>query len=787
MIEKIKIKSYWVEANENEGNAPSRRIIHGKFIGLNEPQDLLKIGFKLAKGYFKCGSEQTIDWVEDAEIFTFSNNTWKKIHTIIGLEKPVDKSSHEWFEINEVQTEALFVSIRKSGVDDWWPCYNLAETAIAVEGIKNKGEVCQPVRKLHTVKGELDKAFLQKDNITFIKTSVGVKFESPYYSVGFKLKSVGLNFFGCDGEGYSKTYENLLDLASILYEGNYDYHTQGIVINSYIGKNDCGFMQYDVDGETTLSGNTIAYRINHKSTGQKITLKFTMLENKILMDIKRDVESDIELLDSSVFRISTSSRKSTLTALGSVLKEGETGRVSLPATLNFPGYSNIVVTSKNNVNLKFNSIRPLELNNLDFNMGEKPAQNGGYLLQKGSYTAAIELEFNFDNHIAFKKDTPEVVKRAANKYILSSLTYRADTATFANNGTSMGAPICLSNWAIVCEAMGNGPNGVNTFEFLRNTIEVHLWGAPAYATGTHQSGTHQLEDEYLMTGTAVVYGIAKYMACTKDKAWFERFKAPIYKKLMEMKKRDIDGDMLVESLIRKGVSGEHQWSTCWYDVISYGYKDAFSNVILYGALVIFADVFQDYGENEKALEMKTWAERLKASFVKCFMTQNGWFAGWQSIDGKNHDFAFLAVNGLAVKFKIVEGKIARILMQRLYDALIGNGYDSFDLGLPGNVFNIDKTDMAQVQSCLPFGCYQNAGITLSQSEAFISGLYTVGMTKEADMIVTEISKGLLYCNLISGSSSGVDWKAWDGTASGYEGILTDQFGVFAPILERFKK
>jgi len=36
-----------------------------------------------------------------------------------------------------------------------------------------------------------------------------------------------------------------------------------------------------------------------------------------------------------------------------------------------------------------------------------------------------------------------------------------------------------------------------------------------------------------------------------------------------------------------------------------------------------------------------------------------------------------------------------------------------------------------------------------------------------------------------GCSSGVDWRMWDGTRCGYEGLLTDQFGVLVPALARW--
>jgi hypothetical protein len=36
-----------------------------------------------------------------------------------------------------------------------------------------------------------------------------------------------------------------------------------------------------------------------------------------------------------------------------------------------------------------------------------------------------------------------------------------------------------------------------------------------------------------------------------------------------------------------------------------------------------------------------------------------------------------------------------------------------------------------------------------------------------------------------GCASGVDWRLRDGTSCGYEGILSDQFGVLSPALARW--
>ena len=46
-----------------------------------------------------------------------------------------------------------------------------------------------------------------------------------------------------------------------------------------------------------------------------------------------------------------------------------------------------------------------------------------------------------------------------------------------------------------------------------------------------------------------------------------------------------------------------------------------------------------------------------------------------------------------------------------------------------------------------------------------------------------LAEGLVY----GPSKSGVDARYWDGWPCGYEGLLTDQFGILASALKRYGK
>ena len=207
---KTLVRSYWVKPNPDEDNAPEQRIIHGKFFQFSVKQSRLQLGVQLGQGYFKCGSEYATDWIVDFDVYAWQNGHLECILSVRGLEKP-EQSTVKWYELT-AETSSIFVSVRRSGADNLWPCYNIANTGFILDGVIGEENAKRPIRNLHRVEGTLDTDFLSELGVNAYKTSTYVRYETPYYSVGFKLKSVGLQFFGCDGTGEGKVYDNLLDI-----------------------------------------------------------------------------------------------------------------------------------------------------------------------------------------------------------------------------------------------------------------------------------------------------------------------------------------------------------------------------------------------------------------------------------------------------------------------------------------------------------------------------------------------------------------------------------------------
>ncbi len=125
------------------------------------------------------------------------------------------------------------------------------------------------------------------------------------------------------------------------------------------------------------------------------------------------------------------------------------------------------------------------------------------------------------------------------------------------------------------------------------------------------------------------------------------------------------------------------------------------------------------------------------------------------------------------------------MMERLWEESLRVGMPDPYLGLPGNLRPIPDYDLADIMQGYPLGYYQNGGRTHSQARHFVGALYRVGMTREADYLLSRLCKGLADAVVYGGCRSGLDWRYWDGRPCGYEGLLTDQFGILSVALARY--
>ena len=420
--------------------------------------------------------------------------------------------------------------------------------------------------------------------------------------------------------------------------------------------------------------------------------------------------------------------------------------------------------------------------------GEQPTAEGDWILPSGHHRASWQFQV-LRPKIALSSDSPASAKKAISRAAHSGLSFRPDTGTLSNNGASMICPISMDTWSSQCTRMGELIPGLDANDLLRQSLERWLDGGPGYASGNVKKGGefHSNEDEYLMTGTAALLGLAEYLVKGASRHWLEEYAKPIETKLRQMRDRDLDSDGLIESPYRTGVSGSGQWSTCWYDVISFGWKDAFSNAILYEALGYLSIALADSSLSKWTKTIDSWRELMLTNYYRLFYnSKTGWLAGWVCREGKLHDHAFLAPNGAAIAAGLTTPEVGKDILQRLLQEMIRVNMPSARLGLPGNLHPIPDEDLSDIIQGYPFGYYQNGGRTHAQARHFLRGLYAAGLRSEADRLLDELCEGLASAEVFGGCKSGLDWRYWDDRPCGYEGLLTDQFGIIGLVLERYQ-
>jgi hypothetical protein len=772
------VRAIWTAPLEHEVDAPLHRIIHARLLQLPWPARLHRLGLQPAPGYTKCGSTLQIDWPSDWRVLLWSGECWEVARQERNLLRP-RADSVRWFNLENRLASAAILELRRCEIDDWWTSWNLAQRAPVLEG--DLASPVLPVRERRLQLLDLDVSSLPS-GVTAERKPGELRFRTRFFQVGFWLGRAGFSFLGLDEEGTGRTERNLLRTGPAAF-------LQGIRL-SPVGSLPlaASLLQNDIQGTFLAQRNAVTYRVSLGDIGQDYALEWEVFEDRLSFRITRQGKAALRAWESSAWQIVCDSQVAPTTVLGHRIRQGETGLMTLPVLFHAPGHGTLRLSCRGSDGMcRSDSSRPLTMTSLELKVGEIAQPEGDYLLPAGRYT--LEGEFTpYRTSPALKAATPIVVARAVERRALTSMTYRGDTGTLSNNGNSMHAPLCMDNWASLAIRIGELLPGLSAIDLLRHSLERWLQGGPGYASGGMAgSGTvHDAEDEYLMSGSAGLLGLAEYLSHERAAEWFQEFSPLIARKLKRMRDRDVDSDGLIESTLRDGRSGGHQWSTNWYDVISFGWKDAFANAILYRALILLSDALPQLGRHDLAAGLREWARALKESYLKSFLNpQTGWLAGWRSADDALHDYAFLAVNGAAISTGVVEGEEASRIMHRLWDEALRRGLPDPRLGLPGNLWPIAEADMAAPMHGRPMGYYLNGGLTHSQSRWFVGALYRVGMETEADLLLEGLCSSLADGSAFSGCNSGVDWRYWDGAPCGYEGILTDQFGILAVAIDRY--
>jgi hypothetical protein len=209
----------------------------------------------------------------------------------------------------------------------------------------------------------------------------------------------------------------------------------------------------------------------------------------------------------------------------------------------------------------------------------------------------------------------------------------------------------------------------------------------------------------------------------------------------------------------------------------------------YRAFRCAADLERRLGRTEKAKLYRRRAERIRAVYYSTFYNpRTGVLAGWRSKDGQLHDYYFTFVNGAAVAYGLVTPAQGNAIMDRMQAKMRQVGYRNFRLGLPGNLIPVARKDYRsdlaghKEDGSDIFQNFENGGATACYAHFYIQALYALGRRAEADAILDGMLEGYREGAFQNGLGGGGEWRRWNGTRSGYEGLLTDSYYTLSVLI-----
>ena len=335
---------------------------------------------------------------------------------------------------------------------------------------------------------------------------------------------------------------------------------------------------------------------------------------------------------------------------------------------------------------------------------------------------------------------------------LNIFGFRPDLGCLANNSTGDACQFCLHCYAD--QAFFTPPlfDGFTALDLVRSSLDRYLGGLKGYSDGFQD------------VAPSTIIAAWDYVVGRPDPAWLRQHIVRLEEYGDRIVRMDTDGDGLGESPVGP---------TNWWDLFAYGGKDAYSSALAWRAFRCLADLETRLGDARKATFYQARADNIREVYYSTFYNpETGVLAGWRTKDGHLKDNYFLWANGIAIAYGLVPPPQANAILDRLQGKIREVGFTNFQYGLPGNLVSAGR-EFPIAPGVFPV--YENGGATGSMAYYYLQALYARGRRSEADAIFDRMLEGYQAGAFQNGIGNGGDWKVWNGTPTGYEGMLVDAY------------
>jgi hypothetical protein len=624
------------------------------------------------------------------------------------------------------------------------------------------------------------------DRLQVSANASAVEFASPVFRMGFDRQFARITHLSWDTYDHERAECNLLSTG----------HTQGafpMVLRDCrrLSSESCG-------GASEVAGRRVAYSGIRPVPEIEWNYAFNLRENGFTLDLDWDCAQTFQTSEIAALRIPFDLYRSVVNVLAMPDTAGPSGLVSFPLVINAPNHGVLRVTVKDAsssapVHARILPFRTRAELWLDLIPGAQPLPSGMFEMPVGKGRVTLEFEvtriFPFANQDMFGWwNLPPFYSFAERENItgalcnawLTGLAFRPDLGRFANKSVADSAAACASYYADIAAYTPILAEGLDARQFIRFAAEQLLRDASSAAI---YSNWHH----FPTAAMAPVDCAWLYVAASGDWEWARCWRTGL----------QAFTDILLgleagqTGLVASGFSGRPEdaddlgfMGSTWCDSIRTGYLDSYNNAHAYRALQRTADLLERIEDPRRAAAARAMAGRLKDHFLSTFLdAASQQIMMWVDTEGRSYGFRSHMHLGAAVAFGLVPDEQARALLTEYLQQLRASGHTHYEWGLPifldpvpAHLHNGWKGKGIEPDGSDQVGVYQNGAIHTHQTYYLLQAMYRIGMRREANDLFMKMTPLVRSGELCGGLHSGLDWRhPVDGRASGYEGLLAEQF------------
>jgi hypothetical protein len=650
---------------------------------------------------------------------------------------------------------------------------------LSVYGEPLTGETRTPAYSPILVRGEIRPEAPQ--GMTFRQWGETLIYESPFLSVGFALRRPILMHLGWDVLGKGMASANRLATRHVRAD-EYNRGMSGPHLVTPWGD----YGSHTWTGQVEITGNRIAYRNLHPSTGVTVNATFQVEPDRLTLELTQEAEKPLAALETEAWRL----------AFNVLMGHGMTGAAGIPSEL--PGRSgdcvlpamiagdgpgclavNLLEGERERVRMQVESYRLTSEITAGILLGGRNDPAMCTTVPAGKERAVIE--WKVDNLEPVRREgAPEAGLGVRRHWASNFACYRPELGGFSNN--AVGTNCHVNQYAqIEVTAFTTKPsNGFDPLEPARFTITRALMDGPAYTYWRHL---------YLDADPVLVSSAGRIFGARRDLAWLRRVEPGLVEATQRMLGTIGEEGLAISFL--SGNSGSFRWSSNMWDIVSFGHQDAYSNAWTYRALRNSEVLLKVLGRKDLAMRSREAADCLKEIYARAFINpETGWVLSWRSRDGQVHDYAFLSVNGPACAFGVLEPEVARTALQNLEALRNRLGLQSARLGLPYNLLPLRKDDYIftlwhKIYAETGFEFYADGSASPGALPYYLRALSIHGFKDAARQIAADVDAGFADGLFTGGAGGGEgsifgngnEFHSWEGLAGGYEGTFGPVMGA----------